>query len=158
MMAEDFFFTISHRILHTPYFYTKIHKWHHQYSMAVGICAEYAHPIEYIIGNTLPFGLSCMILGKSMHVYTYLIWATYRIANTVYGHSGYEFPWQFSDLLPFNTPTQYHDFHHSHNVGNYAGSFMVWDYVFNWNTDYFKHYTELERDIIPIQEKKTKSS
>lgn len=101
MMAEDFIFTLSHRMLHLPFFYKRFHKWHHKYNVSVGICAEYAHPFEFIFGNSLPFALPCMILGSKMHVFTYIVWATYRVANTVYGHSGYDFDWVFSDLLPF---------------------------------------------------------
>ncbi|CDW71830.1 sterol desaturase family protein [Stylonychia lemnae] len=152
MLLEDFLFTLSHRLLHIPFFYKRVHKQHHQYNISIGICAEYAHPIEFVFGNSIPFAIPCLILGRKMHAFTYLLWNVYRVANTVYGHSGYEFDWVFSDLLPFMATARYHDFHHSHNVGNYSGSFIFWDIIFEWNKDYYKHYAKIEQ-----QSKQTKT-
>lgn len=139
-MIEDAAFTTTHRIFHIPFFYKRFHKIHHTYTYSVGICAEYCHPVEFIFGNSIPFIIPCWILGRRMHAYTYLLWGTYRIANTVIGHSGYDFPLNFSELLPFTSSTTYHDYHHSANVGNYSGAFILWDTVFNWNKDFFKSY------------------
>eukprot|EP00347_Sterkiella_histriomuscorum_P005199 403357512 len=102
-------------IFHTPFFYKRFHKIHHQYTISVGICAEYCHPVEFIFGNSIPFTIPCLLLGAKMHAYTYMLWGAFRVANTVLGHSGYDFPFIFSELLPFNSTTSYHDYHHSAN-------------------------------------------
>jgi sterol desaturase/sphingolipid hydroxylase (fatty acid hydroxylase superfamily) len=39
MMCEDFFFSMSHRILHTPFLYQHIHKIHHTHIITIGIAS-----------------------------------------------------------------------------------------------------------------------
>ena len=34
--------------------------------------------------------------------------------------SGFEFPWSPFRLLPFSASATYHDYHHSHNRGNFS--------------------------------------
>jgi sterol desaturase/sphingolipid hydroxylase (fatty acid hydroxylase superfamily) len=59
-----------------------------------------------------------------VHITTAIAWLIFRILLTSDLHSGYMFPWDFYKLLPFTAPASYHDYHHTHNVGNYASSFM----------------------------------
>ena len=139
MFVMDFFFFLTHMLLHKPYFYKRIHKTHHQYHQTVGFSAEYAHPIEFLIGNVVPFVIPCLILGPSMHYFTYWVWGTFRIANTVQAHSGYDFPWFPNDLCIFYSNATYHDYHHSHNVGNFGGTFHIWDTLFGTNNAYYRH-------------------
>jgi sterol desaturase/sphingolipid hydroxylase (fatty acid hydroxylase superfamily) len=68
----------------------------------VGIAAEYAHPIEFALGNMIPAAIPCMLLGSKMHFITYFFWATYRLGETIDGHSGYEFSWSPYRLIPFS--------------------------------------------------------
>lgn len=74
MLVEDFAFYWSHRMLHTPYLYKKVHKVHHEFNNTVSIAATYAHPVEYFFGNLLPTSYGFMILGNKCHMVTYLIW------------------------------------------------------------------------------------
>ena len=60
-------------------------------------------------------------------------------------HSGYEFPWSVSGLLPFATDSSYHTYHHFQNVGNYAGMLTIWDTLFDDNKEYFAAYPEGSR-------------
>ena len=53
-------------------------------------------------------------------------------------HSSYEFPWSPFRLIPFSAPASYHNCHHTHNVGNYATFFALWDTVFGTNRAYYK--------------------
>jgi sterol desaturase/sphingolipid hydroxylase (fatty acid hydroxylase superfamily) len=46
------------------------------------------------------------------------------------GHSGYVFPWSPLQVIPFCTNDDYHDFHHSHNSGNYSSQFRYLDIIF----------------------------
>eukprot|EP00347_Sterkiella_histriomuscorum_P001572 403371515 len=147
-LMEDLAFTFTHRIFHTPFFYKRFHKIHHQYTNSVGICAEYCHPVEFVFGNAIPFTIPCLLLGGKMHAYTNMLWGAFRVANTVYGHSGYDFPFIFSELLPFNSTTSYHDYHHSANVGNYSGMFTFWDTIFEWNKDFYKYQSQKENSDI----------
>jgi sterol desaturase/sphingolipid hydroxylase (fatty acid hydroxylase superfamily) len=133
MMCEDLTFHLTHRLLHWRVIYPYIHKVHHTYVTTVGITAEYSHPIEFIFGAALPGSVGGLILGKHMHYCTMLLWVFVRIFETLDGHCGYEFSWSPYRLLPFSTSSQYHDFHHSHNVGNYSSFFSIWDTVFGQN-------------------------
>lgn len=60
-----------------------------------------------------------------------------RVAETIDGHCGYEFSWSPYRLLPLSGSSEYHNFHHSHNVGNYASFFSYWDSLFGTNKDFF---------------------
>jgi len=53
------------------------------------------------------------------------------------GHSGYDFPWSFFRILPFGAGASFHDFHHSHNVGNYGSFLRIWDSLFNTEKDWY---------------------
>ena len=64
---EDILFTLGHKLLHTPFLYKHVHKWHHKYTQPVGICAFYAHPIEIVIFNNLAFFIPMVLLGRSLH-------------------------------------------------------------------------------------------
>lgn len=75
MLCEDFSFYWAHRLLHTfPFLYKKVHKIHHEFVNSVSISASYAHPVEYVLGNSVPTALGFMILGNKCHFITYLIW------------------------------------------------------------------------------------
>ena len=139
MVIEDALFYWGHRLLHHPKIYGKIHKRHHQFYTPVGVAAEYAHPIEYFVANSLPFSAGPMFIGfflAPFHVYTFWLWFVLRIggthcipafhmsspvrltiilpaAETIDGHCGYAFPWTPYRLLPFSGSVGHHDFHHS---------------------------------------------
>ena len=69
--------------------YKHVHKVHHTYVQSIGLCAEYAHPIEFIFGNMLPMAVPLMILGKKMHYFTFMAIGTEKIIGTTMDHSGY---------------------------------------------------------------------
>jgi sterol desaturase/sphingolipid hydroxylase (fatty acid hydroxylase superfamily) len=43
-VLEEVMFYYSHRLLHTPKWYGKIHKKHHEWPAPIGLVAAYAHP------------------------------------------------------------------------------------------------------------------
>jgi sterol desaturase/sphingolipid hydroxylase (fatty acid hydroxylase superfamily) len=139
LLMEDLFFYIGHSTLHRPQFYW-IHKKHHEYANTVSIAAEYAHPIEHVFGNSLPTFIGYKVLSHIYPVHSITIWVflTFRILETCDGHSGYEWSWAQSELLPFSAGSSYHNFHHSHNSGNYGSIFKIWDSLFGTNSDYIK--------------------
>jgi sterol desaturase/sphingolipid hydroxylase (fatty acid hydroxylase superfamily) len=137
MLCEDFAFHICHRFLHWRVIYPYIHKVHHTYITTISIAAEYTHPFEFIIGAALPGSLGGLILGKRMHFCSYILWGTLRIIESIDGHCGYDFSWSPFRLIPFSSSAAYHDFHHSHNVGNYSSFFSFWDTIFGQNKAYY---------------------
>ena len=53
--CEDFAFYCSHRLLHTRLLYKYIHKRHHEYTQPVSVGGEFAHPLEFLFGNVIPY-------------------------------------------------------------------------------------------------------
>ena len=131
--------------MHKPFLYKHIHKLHHKYTQAVGICATFAHPIEYAFGNMIPVGIPCLLLGSRMHFYTYLVWVVYRIVATTSGHSGYDLPGLPWDIMILRGSSTYHDFHHSNGdfCGNYSGQTTIYDTLWGTNNKYYKHLEKL---------------
>lgn len=148
MVCEDFTFYWMHRLLHTGPLYRRIHKMHHTFKTTVGIAAEYTHPLEFILGNMLPCAVGPAILGPRAHIVTIFCWYAIRFGETLDGHCGYEFSWSPFRLIPLSGSAEYHDFHHSANVGNYSSFFCVWDTVFGTNKDYYKHLEQREQGLL----------
>lgn len=148
MICEDFAFYWSHRTLHTDYFYGKIHKLHHEYKETICISSEYAHPIEYLLGNILPTNLGGLILGQRMHIITSILVSMMVSHEAIDGHSGYEFSWSPHRLLPMSIGAEFHIFHHLKFKGNYASLFTFWDRVGNTiNKAYMKYYFLKEKTM-----------
>jgi len=150
MLVEDFFFYLTHRMLHHPRIYPHIHKMHHTHNTTVGIAAMYSHPIEFIISNMFPTSMGPLILGPNVHILSIFAWYIIRFGESLDGHSGYDFSWSPYRLIPFSGSAQYHDFHHSVNIGNYGSFFCIWDTVFGTNkafNDYLKETDSIEKGL-----------
>ena len=139
MFLEDVLFYWSHSSLHDPRLYW-IHKKHHEYNIAVTIAATYAHPLQFIFGNAIPAGLGYHLLVKvtPVHYVTIIAWLTFRLFETCEGHSGYDWSWGQMSFIPWKLGPDYHDFHHSHNVGNFGSMFGFWDTFMKTNQEYRK--------------------
>jgi len=136
-ICEDFTFYFCHKFFHWKRIYPYIHKVHHEHISTIGLTAEATHPIEFIFGNCLPASIGPSLLGFNMHYYTFILWILIRLGETIDGHCGYEFSWSPYRLVPFSTSASYHEFHHSHNVGNYSSFFSLWDTVFGSNQVFY---------------------
>lgn len=143
MVVEDTLFYWAHRMLHHPKLYPYIHKIHHQYRQSIGIASEYTHPVEFILSNAIPFSVGPLIVGA--HLFTFWMWTIVRVAETIDGHCGYEFAWSPYRLLPFSGSARVHDYHHSHNVGNFASFFTWWDHYMGTDAAYLK-FVEKEEE------------
>lgn len=133
LVLEDFYFYWIHRLLHHPALYKHIHKMHHDHSAPFGMAAEYAHPIETIF---LGIGTFLGPLFFGTHVFQLHVWLLVRLFQTIEAHVGYDLPWSPRQFLPFYGGAEYHDFHHETFTGNYASSFIIWDYVFGTDVKY----------------------
>uniref|UniRef100_A0A182PE10 Fatty acid hydroxylase domain-containing protein n=1 Tax=Anopheles epiroticus TaxID=199890 RepID=A0A182PE10_9DIPT len=95
-------FYYSHRLLHSSFFYKRVHKKHHQWSAPVAWAAMYAHPFEFVISDLLPVYVGPAIM--SSHVLTFVAWLTFVMMDTLVDHSGYH--------LPVLGSSEMHDYHH----------------------------------------------
>ena len=141
-LVTDFLFYWAHRTLHIPFLYQRIHKLHHQFHQPIGFACEYAHPIELVIGNMLPVAAGPLFF--KFHFYVFVVWMVIAILGTSWGHSGF--------MQPLAYTKGHHDFHHSHNVGNY-GSLPFWDFLMGTDRAY-REYLERERDQQQQQQQK----
>ena len=132
--------------MHTPNFYW-IHKEHHEYNVTTSLAPQYAHPIEHVIANLVPVGLGWSLLSGfcEVHIFTVIIWITFRMLETLDGHCGYEWPWGQSQLIPFSAGSSYHYFHHKQNVGNYGSVLHIFDTLFDTNKDYLKYEEKMNK-------------
>mmetsp|Transcript_43491 Transcript_43491/g.85140 ORF Transcript_43491/g.85140 Transcript_43491/m.85140 type:complete len:302 (+) Transcript_43491:38-943(+) len=122
MFVNDFLFFLSHWYMHeNKWLYSKVHKQHHLYSGSIGIAAEFAHPVEQILGNQLPLILPVFLLKTDC--YSWCIYVFWRLWRTYEGHCGYSFAGTLPSRLGLlhGYSALFHDFHHSANVSNFTG-------------------------------------
>lgn len=79
------------------------------------------------------------------------MWLIIRLFETTDGHSGFDFSWSPFRLLPLSGSAKYHDFHHTHNIGNYESFFTIWDTVMGTNAAYYKFYAKKEKEEKRLQ-------
>jgi sterol desaturase/sphingolipid hydroxylase (fatty acid hydroxylase superfamily) len=151
ILAEDCLFYWSHRVLHShPWLYSSVHKQHHEFRITIGIASEYAHPLEFIFGNILPSSAGALLLGSNVHFSTLLAWYALRVCKTTDAHCGYQFAWSPFRLLPFSGTAAFHDYHHSHNLGNYGSFFSLWDNLCGTNKHFLQHLNKTRGGLASI--------
>jgi methylsterol monooxygenase len=114
VVSTELFFFYSHWLLHTPYFYSSVHKIHHEFRSPIALAAAYAHPLEFLVGNVLSVAAGCILVRS--HLVTFWIWAIVAIIGTQYHHCGFRTPLH----IWFDHEPDFHDYHHEIFVGNYG--------------------------------------
>ncbi|EWC47406.1 hypothetical protein DRE_00374 [Drechslerella stenobrocha 248] len=117
LALREALFYYSHRILHHPRLYPRIHKVHHRFTAPVALAAQYAHPIEQIVANILPISLPPQLLNS--HILTFWLFMAYELLETTTVHSGYDF---------FLNAAKKHDLHHEKFL-IYFGALGVLDWL-----------------------------
>ena len=117
LLLREAMFYYSHRLLHVPFLYRRIHKKHHKFTAPIALAAQFAHPIEQIVANALPISLPPQLLHS--HVLTFWVYLAWELFNTATVHSGYDF---------FRNKAKMHDLHHEKFNLNY-GSIGLLDWV-----------------------------
>ncbi|KAL2793865.1 putative C-4 methylsterol oxidase [Aspergillus keveii] len=117
LFLREALFYYSHRLLHSRYLYSRIHKQHHRFTAPIALAAQYAHPLEQIFANALPISLPPQLLGS--HIVTFWLFLGYELINTATVHSGYDF---------LGGKARMHDAHHEKFNLNY-GSIGLLDWA-----------------------------
>ena len=97
-LINDFFFYFLHRLFHSPSLYF-LHKQHHSFTAPFAWSAQYASIPELILVDIAPIAIGPLLLGKSLHFFTFLVWVSLRLIYTCEIHSGYDL-WIWR-LIPF---------------------------------------------------------
>ena len=110
-----------HRLMHIPFFYKYMHKYHHYYKSPEVYDDLYIHPIE-------AFGYYCILYGppfvmQSLHLYSFILYMVVMGLCGVLDHSGV----RVKIFSIYNTSD--HDRHHSHFDVNYAFPFPFMDMI-----------------------------
>ncbi|GAM26217.1 hypothetical protein SAMD00019534_093920 [Acytostelium subglobosum LB1] len=152
-VLEDAYFYFVHRFLHQGFWYKYIHKVHHDHASPFGMAAEYAHPIETLI---LGVGTCLGPFLLSRDLFTLWAWLAVRLFQTVECHSGYDFPWNPTKLIPFWGGAHFHDFHHETFVGNYSSTFTYFDRLFGTSDKYYARMEMRKKEEELLANKKAK--
>ncbi len=96
------FFYVSHRFLHRKWWMAKVHRVHHEFRSTTAWASEYAHPVEFVVGNFGTLAIGVVALAPSLPV----IYLFTLVSMTVFlvHHAGYAIPW-----APWSV---HHDWHH----------------------------------------------
>ena len=120
--VNEILFYYSHRALHHPRLYLAIHKWHHKFPAPNALAALYAHPVEFLLSNLVPFTAGFMLFRP--HVFFALQWIVGACLGTQTHHSGYRMPW----IAAHDKQPDFHDLHHKEFTSCY-GVLGVLDFV-----------------------------
>jgi lathosterol oxidase len=124
---HDTYFYWSHRAMHHPFLYRKVHLIHHKSTNPSPWTAYAFHPLEAIIEA----GIAPLIAFTiPVHRSAFFIFMLFQIIYNVYGHLGYElYPKGFNKTWIgkwINTGTA-HNQHHKSFFGNYGLYTLIWD-------------------------------
>lgn len=129
-IIDDAWFYFTHRLMHENRFLMlKIHSIHHRAVTPFPWEYIYTHPLEWMIGSTGSLlGLIALMMIMPVNIYAFWVYGLIRNLHEVKIHSGLRSP--LANHIPFLSPAENHDLHHSRVNGNYASMFTVWDRVF----------------------------
>jgi Delta7-sterol 5-desaturase len=127
IVFHDMYFYWTHRLLHQPGWYEKIHQVHHLSSNPSPFTSLSFHPLEAIIQAAV---LPLIIVIIPSHAFAIFIFLVYMVYKNVRGHAGYEFTsgdYRQNKWNRLHSYSVHHNLHHSHGRGNYGLYFTIWD-------------------------------
>ncbi len=130
VLIHDFYFYWTHRFMHLPGVFERIHKVHHLSTNPSPLSAFAFHPIEAVIEAGAVVMIALLI---PIHPIALALTMLYSILTNVMGHLGYELLPRGVAVHPalrwLNTATS-HNQHHRTYAYNYGLYSLVWDRLF----------------------------
>jgi len=127
VFLHDTYFYWTHRLLHQPGWFEKVHITHHLSTNPDPWTALAFHPAEAIIQAAI---FPMIILFVPVHPMALFIFLFYMIFMNVVGHSGFQiFPYREKGNKWYwwkNSSRQHND-HHQYARDNYGLYFTLWD-------------------------------
>lgn len=127
ILWHDTWFYWTHRLLHTRWWFRRVHAVHHRSRQPSPWAAYAFHPIEALI-NGLVTPLALLVVP--VHGGVLLLFQLHQIVRNTHGHAAVEtLPRGFARhwLGRWFTTTTHHHLHHETAVGHYALWFTFWD-------------------------------
>ncbi|KAK3164971.1 hypothetical protein QOZ80_1AG0027230 [Eleusine coracana subsp. coracana] len=130
MLVLDAWQYSMHRLMHcSTYMYRRFHSWHHRVAAPYAFAAQYGHPVDAVLTETLSGAAAYVASGMSPR--TAAAFFVFATVKGVDDHCGVAAPWNPLHAL-FANNTAYHDVHHQRGGGRRNFSqpfFVVWDRV-----------------------------
>ncbi len=127
IVLHDTYFYWSHRLLHTRWFYKRVHIVHHRSVNPTPWSAYCFHPVEAFIESLFIFPFITLF---PVHILAFIGFTFIVLIMNVLGHLGYEFfpgkmrASRFGKWLTWST---HHNLHHQKNKKNFGYYFTFWD-------------------------------
>jgi len=112
----------SHRLMHRPWMFRHVHRWHHRYTAPVVFTTTAVHPIEFLFFAAAVL-LPALIVPVHWAVYVVVVAYTYLVG--MIDHSGIDVRWP----LPLHSGNRFHDDHHVFFHCNYGHHTQLFDRV-----------------------------
>jgi Delta7-sterol 5-desaturase len=128
MFLHDTYFYWTHRWMHRPIAFRRIHRVHHQSYNPTPWATFSFHPIEALIEAVI---LPALVFIVPLHIFAFLTLLMTMTVLGVINHLGYElFPTRFSLNKTGNwlITATHHQMHHQHVDCNFGLYFTVWDH------------------------------
>lgn len=143
VVAHDAYFYAAHRLLHRPWWFAHVHRWHHR-SVHPSPWAAYAfHPVEALL---MAIYLPLVLLVLPLHGGAIFLFLLHMIVRNVLGHCGIALTARNTlgrAYARWMTTTLHHHLHHSVGQGNYGLYFAYLDRLFG--TEQRAYHARLER-------------
>ncbi|XP_062216997.1 sphinganine C4-monooxygenase 1-like [Phragmites australis] len=137
MLVLDAWQYFMHRLMHSSrYMYRRFHSWHHRVAAPYAFAAQYGHPVDGVLTETLSGAAAYLVSGMSPRAAAaFFVFATVKGVDD---HCGVAAPWNPLHAA-FGNNTAYHDVHHQRGGGRRNFSqpfFVVWDRLLGTHARY----------------------
>jgi len=128
-----------HRMEHLPWFYARIHKYHHEIEVPTGF-----HVVQQTVWSDLflftfrvvAFKFVVPILTGDVHVLVFWLFGMVMMYDGVQTHGGLYLPWLPRATRKWFGGALRHEFHHAQNNGVYGWNLTFWDAIMGTDKEY----------------------